>query len=148
MKSDDFLIQCIVKQFNQRDMGLQQFMIKYSLGEGILAPASVQVTSYTARAAANAARAANPIAIVSMTWANFIANLESMDKLINVTQDTSIYAARGVAFSTSLAQSREDDREMRKREVREVDGLEGTTRRNSKCKSRIQTPRPIPRTTT
>ena len=120
MKSDDFLIQCIVKQFNQRDMGLQQFMIKYSLGEGILAPASVQVTSYTARAAANAARAANPIAIVSMTWANFIANLESMDKLINVTQDTSIYAARGVAFSTSLAQSREDDREMRKREVREV----------------------------
>ena len=43
-----------------------------------------------------------------------------MDKLINVTQDTSIYAARGVAFSTSLAQSREDDREMRKREVREV----------------------------
>jgi hypothetical protein len=35
-------------------------MIKHSLGEGILAPASVQVASYQARAAAIAARAANP----------------------------------------------------------------------------------------
>jgi hypothetical protein len=120
MKSDDFLIKCIVKQFDKRDMGLQQFMIKHSLGEGILAPASVQVASYQARAAAIAARAANPIPIISMTWPNFIENLKSMDKLINCDQDTSIYSARSVAFSTSLHQSNETDREARMREIREV----------------------------
>jgi hypothetical protein len=118
MKSDDFLIKCIVKQFDKRDSGLQQFMIKHSLGEGILAPASVQVASYQARAAAIAARAANPIPIVSMTWPNFIENLKSMDKLINCDQDTSIYSARSVAFSTSLHQPRETDHEVRMRETR------------------------------
>ena len=53
LKSDDFLIQCIVKKFDLSDIGLQQLVIKYSLGGGILAPASVQVTSFTARASSS-----------------------------------------------------------------------------------------------
>ena len=46
MKTDDFMIQSIVKKFNYGDNGLQQFMIKHGLGEGILAPETIEITSY------------------------------------------------------------------------------------------------------
>jgi hypothetical protein len=57
MKTDDLMIQSIVKKFNYGDNGLQQFMIKHGLGEGILAPETIEITSYGEWTVANDARA-------------------------------------------------------------------------------------------
>ena len=112
MKTDDFMIQSIVKKFNYGDNGLQQFMIKHGLGEGILAPETIEITSYGEWTVANNARAnVNAPATISMTWSRFQENLKAMDKLVYAQRDTSIYSARGVVMSAYVQTSREDEKE-------------------------------------
>ena len=108
VKTDNFLIQCIVNKFDMSDLGLQQFMIQYSTAGAIMAPVQVEITSFTDRAAAIAQRAANPVVNAAMTWSAFQLSIAAMDKLLNGGRNTSIYSARSVAMSASVSFSKEE----------------------------------------
>ena len=118
-KSDDFLIKCVCKKFNMHELLFQQFMLKHSLGEGILATKDIPMVSYAERSsAARQALLTNAEDSISMTWPAFVQALNNMQELLVKQKSSSILAARNVAYSSSISTGPGKDLDAREQNLR------------------------------
>ena len=73
------------------ELPFQQFMLKHSLGEGILATKDIPMVSYAERSsAARQALLTNAEDSISMTWSAFVQALNNMQELLVKQKSSSI----------------------------------------------------------
>ena len=98
-KSDDFLIRAVLKKFDKHSQQLQTFIVKHSLGSGGLATKPVEIRTMRERYTQPADVS---LATISMSWAQFVSEIQAMKTALSTLNTASIYSARTLGVNSAV----------------------------------------------